>query len=105
MSRTNQNVRSMRAWQRRYDAPTDKIKDLAPDFELGDVDRENPAPLSDFRGEKSAILIFDRLSGFGAHFQRGIYAPQSIMEHGRVTYANGLGPFRFKPAEFRKEEE
>jgi hypothetical protein len=104
MGKYNQSMRSMRAWQRRCDPPA-KAGDLTPNSALCDVDLENPAPLSDFRGKKPANSIFSKLSGSSVHIRRSIFAPQSIMEHGRVTYANGLGPFRFKPAELSQEEE
>jgi hypothetical protein len=47
-----------RAWQEKYDALAPKAGDLAPDFELGDVDGQNRVRLSDFRDEKPVALIF-----------------------------------------------
>lgn len=95
----------MRTWQRRYELPAPRPGDLAPDFEVRDADDENPAPLSDFQGNKPAVLIFGRLSRFGAHIRRGIHAPQTSKEHRRVAYASGLDPLGFKLAEFNQEEE
>ena len=45
-------------WQKRYDGPAPKGGDVAPDFELRDVNGENPVRLSDFRGQKPVALIF-----------------------------------------------
>ena len=50
--------RESKAWQERYDASAPKAGDTAPDFELGDVNGENPVRLSDFRGQKPVALIF-----------------------------------------------
>ena len=51
-------IRAYRAWQREYDAKAPREGDLAPDFELFDVNGKNPVRLSDFRGEKPVALIF-----------------------------------------------
>ncbi len=45
-------------WQKKYDALAPKVGDVAPDFELSDVNGENPVRLSDFRGQKPVVLIF-----------------------------------------------
>lgn len=47
-----------RLWQKKYDALAPKAGDEAPDFELRDVNNENPVRLSDFRGKKPVALIF-----------------------------------------------
>jgi hypothetical protein len=47
-----------RAWQKRFDPSAPKEGDMAPDFELRDVDDENPVRLSEFRGTKPVSLIF-----------------------------------------------
>ncbi len=47
-----------RSWQFHYDALAPKVGDVAPDFELRDVNGENPVRLSDFRGQKPVALIF-----------------------------------------------
>ena len=47
-----------KAWQKRYDALAPKAGDIAPDFELRDVNGENPVRLSDFQGQKPVALIF-----------------------------------------------
>ncbi len=50
--------REHRAWQERFDAQAPKVGDIAPDFELRDVNGENPVRLSDFQGQKPQVLIF-----------------------------------------------
>lgn len=47
-----------RRWQKKYDAFAPKAGDIAPDFELRDVNGENPFSLSLFRNQKSVALIF-----------------------------------------------
>ncbi|MCJ7623600.1 MAG: redoxin domain-containing protein [Anaerolineaceae bacterium] len=42
----------------KYNALSPKAGDPAPDFELRDVDGENPVRLSEFRGKKPVALIF-----------------------------------------------
>jgi peroxiredoxin len=51
-------IKKEKAWQRKYDASAPKVGDTAPDFELADVDGENPVRLSDFRGRKPVALVF-----------------------------------------------
>jgi hypothetical protein len=46
------------AWQKQYDARAPKPGDLALDFELRDVNGENPVRLADFYGRKPVALIF-----------------------------------------------
>lgn len=54
MTKPNQSLKSQRAWQRRYYEPlAPKVGDVAPDFELRDVNGENAVHLSDFRGKKT----------------------------------------------------
>jgi hypothetical protein len=50
--------RELRAWQKRFDPLAPKAGDVAPDFELRDVNGENPVRLSDYRGRKPVALIF-----------------------------------------------
>ncbi|MBE0411883.1 MAG: redoxin domain-containing protein [Anaerolineales bacterium] len=50
--------RKFQEWQARYDSQAPKIGDLAPDFELYDVQGANPVRLSDFRGNKPVVLVF-----------------------------------------------
>jgi hypothetical protein len=57
------------AHQKQLDAQAPKTGDPAPDFELSDLDGQNPVRLSDFWGQKPVELLC------------------------------GLGPFGFKPAE------
>jgi hypothetical protein len=58
MSATIKNRASGTSWQKRYDAKAPRAGDLAPDFELSDVDGANPVRLSSFKGEKPVALIF-----------------------------------------------
>ena len=46
------------AWQAEKDALAPKVGDVAPDFELCDVDGEHAVRLSQFRGEQPVALIF-----------------------------------------------
>ncbi len=46
------------AWQRKYNANAPKAGDPAPDFELSDLNGENPVRLSDFQGQKPVALVF-----------------------------------------------
>ncbi len=50
--------RKSKAWQKKYDALAPKDGDTAPDFELAEVNGENPVRLSDFRVKKPVALIF-----------------------------------------------
>ena len=50
--------RESKAWQKKYDALAPKDGDVAPDFELLDVNGENLVHLSDFQGKKPVALIF-----------------------------------------------
>lgn len=45
-------------WQKRFDVLAPKAGDVAPDFELHDVNGENSVRLSDFQGRKPVALIF-----------------------------------------------
>ena len=47
-----------RAWQKKYDLIAPKAGDVAPDFELSDINGENPVRLSYFQGRKPVALIF-----------------------------------------------
>ena len=48
----------MRAWQKQYNPRAPKAGDVAPDFELCDVNSKNSIRLSDFRDRKPVALIF-----------------------------------------------
>jgi hypothetical protein len=50
--------RKQKTEQKRLDAFAPKVGGIAPDFELRDVDGENPLRLSDFRGQEPVALIF-----------------------------------------------
>ncbi len=58
MTKTISGMKESRAWQKRFDALAPKAGDIAPDFELRDVNAENPVRLSSFRGRKPVALIF-----------------------------------------------
>ena len=45
-------------WQKKHDISAPKVGDLAPDFELFDIQGKNPIRLSDFKGNKPVALIF-----------------------------------------------
>ena len=55
---TLKNRQEASAWQQKYDLDAPKIGDLAPDFELYDVQGEDSVRLSDFRHMKPVALIF-----------------------------------------------
>ena len=57
MSFINQ-MREHKAWQKRHDELAPKAGDMAPDFELHDIEGQNPVRLSDFQGRKPVALIF-----------------------------------------------
>lgn len=46
------------AWQDEYEPLAPKPGDIAPDFELSDVNGENTIRLTDFIDEKPVALIF-----------------------------------------------
>jgi peroxiredoxin len=58
MLKSRRYRREYRAWQKRFDPLAPKVGDVAPDFELRDVNGENPVRLSDYRGRKPVALIF-----------------------------------------------
>ncbi len=58
MTKPNQSLQSSRAWHKRYDPLAPKAGDMAPGFELSDVNGESPVRLSDFRGQKPVALVF-----------------------------------------------
>jgi len=58
MPETFKSRQEAMAWQKRYDPLAPKVGDVAPDFELRDVNGENPVRLSDFIGRTPVALIF-----------------------------------------------
>lgn len=58
MLKTFREMRKHREWQSEHDTVAPKAGDVAPDFELCDVNGENPVRLSNFRGVKPVALIF-----------------------------------------------
>ena len=58
MPTTIQNRKEATTWQKKYDRQAPKVGDLAPDFELYDVNGENPVRLSSFKGKRPVALVF-----------------------------------------------
>ena len=62
MSETKTNREEAINWQKQYNAQAPKVGDIAPDFELLDVNGENPVRLSNFLGKKPVALVFGSLT-------------------------------------------
>jgi peroxiredoxin len=58
MIKTIRFLKESKTWQQKFDATAPKVGDVAPDFELRDVDGENPVRLSDFKGKLPVALVF-----------------------------------------------
>ena len=58
MTGTIRGFKDSRTWHKRYGPLAPKVGEVAPDFELRDVNGENPVRLSDFRGKKPVALVF-----------------------------------------------
>ena len=58
IERTRRYRKEHAAWQAKYDALAPRAGDLAPDFELRDVDGEQSVRLSDFQDQKPVALVF-----------------------------------------------
>jgi hypothetical protein len=58
MFKTIKYRRQHKNWQEKYDALAPKAGDFAPDFELRDVNGNNPFRLSGYTGKKPVALIF-----------------------------------------------
>ena len=58
MGKTIRSGEDFSAWHERYGPLAPKKGDVAPDFELRDVNGENPIRLSDFRHQKPVALVF-----------------------------------------------
>ena len=58
IQRTNHYRKEHAAWQAKHDALAPRAGDLAPDFELSDIDGEQSVRLSDFQGQKPVALVF-----------------------------------------------
>ena len=58
VARMIQSRKKGRAWQEKFDALAPKRGDVALDFELRDVNGENPVRLSAFRGQRPVALVF-----------------------------------------------
>ncbi len=62
MTQTFQSYKDAESWQQHYDVLAPKRGDVAPDFELRDINAENPVRLSSFKGKKPVALIFGSLT-------------------------------------------
>ncbi len=62
MTQTFQSYTDAETWQQHYDPLAPKRGDVAPDFELRDINGENPVRLSSFKGKKPVALIFGSLT-------------------------------------------
>ena len=58
MAKTIQNRREATLWHETYDPLAPKAGDAAPDFELRDLQGENPVRLSRFRSQQPVALVF-----------------------------------------------
>ena len=58
MFKAMQFRKQAQAQQAQLDALAPKVGDVAPDFELRDINGENPVRLSDFQGKRPVALIF-----------------------------------------------
>lgn len=47
-----------RAWQKKFNAQAPKRGDVAPNFELPDINGQHSVRLSDFRRKSPVVLIF-----------------------------------------------
>ena len=59
--RVTQSIRGIRqgnAFHRVHGPHAPRAGDMAPDFELWDVDGRNPVRLSQFRGDRPVALVF-----------------------------------------------
>ncbi len=62
MTQTFQSYLDAETWQRYYDPRAPKRGNVAPDFELRDINGENPVHLSNFKDKKPVALIFGSLT-------------------------------------------
>ncbi len=53
-----EHIKEARSWQNQFDLSAPKEGDMAPDFELLDVNGENQICLSDLTGVKPVSLVF-----------------------------------------------
>lgn len=58
MPNTFHFMKKDRAWQKKYETSAPKPGDMAPDFELYDINGEKLVRLSDFRVRKPVALVF-----------------------------------------------
>ena len=58
MFKTIRYMKESWRWQKKFDATAPKVGAEAPDFELYDVNGENPVRLSELRGGKPVALAF-----------------------------------------------
>jgi peroxiredoxin len=55
-------ISEVRAWQKEFAGKAPKAGTRAPDFELSDVNGENPIRLSHFFGQRPIVLVFGSFS-------------------------------------------
>ena len=58
MANTIQNRKQATAWQQQYEPHAPKVGAMAPDFELRDVNGENPVRLADSIQRGPVALVF-----------------------------------------------
>ena len=58
LTKTIQDREDARTWHEHYDPLAPKAGDIAPAFELRNINGEDPVRLSDFRGKKPMALVF-----------------------------------------------
>jgi hypothetical protein len=58
MAETIKNREEATSWQDQYDPLAPKLGSFAPDFELRDINGNNPVRLSGFRGKRPVALVF-----------------------------------------------
>ncbi len=57
-SKTIKDRQEAQVWHVKYDPLAPKAGDMAPDFELCDINGKNPVRLSQFRGQRPVALVF-----------------------------------------------
>ncbi len=62
MTQTFQSYKDAESWHQYYEPLAPKRGAVAPDFELHDINGENPVRLSSFKDKKPVALIFGSLT-------------------------------------------
>jgi hypothetical protein len=58
MAQTIQNRNEARKWHETYNPLAPRAGDVAPDFELRDLNGKKPVRLSSYRGKRPVALVF-----------------------------------------------